>query len=327
VSFVTEDLYFHDNAAASFGGGAHADNNATTMTHVWSNVRFASNESRWGAAISLRGDWEVENARFLDNTAGYGAVYSLSSLTLHHAAFFRNTSYYGAVFVDSDGYAEVYNTVIAGNTGDLAGGIFANSTAVLYLHNSDIVGNTGYGLFCNGGAPIVTVVNVGVAYNSNAVNGGCSSASIQYGNVYGNTGGVVPSGTGNVAVDPGYVSYGDGLDPEDWDLHLHPSSALIDAGSPSLSDPDGTRSDIGAYGGPEADADYYADADADGLYDGWEEAYGLDPTVDDALDDTDGDGLDNVSELDAGTWPDVADTDGDGAEDGLEVSRGTDPLT
>jgi len=38
----------------------------------------------------------------------------------------------------------------------------------------------------------------------------------------------------------------------DWDLTLQPTSALIDAGDPAVSDPDGTNSDIGAHGGPGA---------------------------------------------------------------------------
>ena len=37
-----------------------------------------------------------------------------------------------------------------------------------------------------------------------------------------------------------------------WDLHLDTTSALIDAGDSSISDPDGGASDMGAYGGPAA---------------------------------------------------------------------------
>ena len=42
-------------------------------------------------------------------------------------------------------------------------------------------------------------------------------------------------------------------DLENWDVHLLPGSPAIDAGFPDLLDPDGTLSDIGAYGGPFAD--------------------------------------------------------------------------
>ena len=39
---------------------------------------------------------------------------------------------------------------------------------------------------------------------------------------------------------------------EDWDLHPIAGSPTEDAGDPEILDPDGTRSDIGAYGGPGA---------------------------------------------------------------------------
>ncbi|MEZ4432250.1 MAG: hypothetical protein R3F65_07535, partial [bacterium] len=45
------------------------------------------------------------------------------------------------------------------------------------------------------------------------------------------------------------------------------------------------------------------------------------------LDDTDGDGLADIEEVELGTDPEVADTDGDGLSDGFEVRYGFDPLT
>ncbi|RME53032.1 MAG: hypothetical protein D6795_05965, partial [Deltaproteobacteria bacterium] len=62
-----------------------------------------------------------------------------------------------------------------------------------------------------------------------------------------------PTGTnGNISVDPRFVDT-TGDDPLAWDLHLSSDSPLIDAGDPGILDPDGSRSDIGAYGGPEGD--------------------------------------------------------------------------
>ena len=48
------------------------------------------------------------------------------------------------------------------------------------------------------------------------------------------------------------------------------SSPLVDAGDATLFDPDGSRSDIGAYGGEHADADLFVDADADGWIVMWD---------------------------------------------------------
>jgi hypothetical protein len=44
--------------------------------------------------------------------------------------------------------------------------------------------------------------------------------------------------------DPGFVSL--------VDFHLKAGSKAIDRGNPAIKDPDGSRSDMGAYGGPSA---------------------------------------------------------------------------
>ncbi len=74
-----------------------------------------------------------------------------------------------------------------------------------------------------------------------------------------------------------------------------------------------------------------SDTDLDTMPNDFEEAFGLNPALDDANDDLDLDGVDNVTEYRLGTAPDDADTDDDGASDGEEVTRGndrelTDPL-
>ena len=48
--------------------------------------------------------------------------------------------------------------------------------------------------------------------------------------------------------------------------------------------------------------------------------------TDPTLTDTDGDGLDDLTEMTLGTDPLNPDTDGDGIVDGDEVTAGTDPL-
>ena len=77
-----------------------------------------------------------------------------------------------------------------------------------------------------------------------------------------------------------------------------------------------------------------ADTDGDGLPDGWEAAYGMDPLLantgdpcTDASADPDLDGLTNAQEAAVGTNPFQPDTDGDGMDDGWESRYGFDPTT
>jgi|GEM_PF-179679 len=68
------------------------------------------------------------------------------------------------------------------------------------------------------------------------------------------------------------------------------------------------------------------DTDNDGLNDGYEQLYGLDPYTNDATEDTDHDGLTHLEEYNAGTHPHLSDTDRDSLPDGWELDNGRNPL-
>jgi len=63
--------------------------------------------------------------------------------------------------------------------------------------------------------------------------------------------------TTNLSVDPMIVN--DDTTQGDLDFHLQKYSPLIDAGDPNILDKDGTRSDIGLYGGPYGESYVYQD--------------------------------------------------------------------
>ena len=67
------------------------------------------------------------------------------------------------------------------------------------------------------------------------------------------------------------------------------------------------------------------DADHDGMDDAWETANGLNPQIDDANFDNDGDGVTNITEFRLGLKPNNPDSDGDGLYDGDEIALGRDP--
>ncbi len=68
------------------------------------------------------------------------------------------------------------------------------------------------------------------------------------------------------------------------------------------------------------------DDDADGMPDPWEQAVGLDPTVNDAERDADEEGLVNLEDYRYDTDPLRFDSDGDGYDDLSEIIAGSDPL-
>lgn len=65
------------------------------------------------------------------------------------------------------------------------------------------------------------------------------------------------------------------------------------------------------------------DTDNDGIPDAYEIANGLNPSVNDAASDLDGDGLTNLQEYQRGTAANRADTDEDGLSDAVESNTGT----
>ena len=98
-----------------------------------------------------------------------------------------------------------------------------------------------------------------------------------------------------------------------------PGSPLLGSGSPHVEDLDRTPGDIGLTGGLDVRRGWLREAvdmDRDGMSDGWELRYGLDPARDDGSLDADGDGVSNLQEYRDYTLPDRLDTDGDGVWDG-----------
>ncbi len=112
---------------------------------------------------------------------------------------------------------------------------------------------------------------------------------------------------------------GDGLIDGTQEVQMYLTDPrTADTDGDGLSDPD----EIFTHGTDPLSAD----TDGDGMDDKWEIDHGLDPLVDDAADDPDGDGATNQEESQADTDPSNPDTDGDGIPDGWEIDMGLDPL-
>jgi len=202
----------------------------------------------------------------------------------------------GALMLEEAGAVLTHVTLLSNVAPQDGGGIHAVASELTVvnslLHSNRAVGDGG-GLWLGGGTAVLT--NVALVDNEATAGGGAfvdsGAPTITYCDAYQNTpdpyaGIADPTGIdGNVSVDPAFL---DLSNPEqaEWDLHLGLGSDLIGAGDPGIVDPDGSRSDIGPYGGPGAGG---RDRDGDG-YPEWWQPGPYDPAY--ALDDWDCDDSD-----------------------------------
>lgn len=146
--------------------------------------------------------------------------------------------------------------IVAQNVGPQGGGIMVQGefATLDFVH---VVDNAGTGIRLLSDAE-VTLTNSNVSGNRDS-NGGAINATdgiltATYSNFFDNGStpfaGFTPDREGNLEVMPGLASTSG--DVETWDFSLAAGSDLVDAGDPAVQDVDGTRADIGAYGGPEA---------------------------------------------------------------------------
>jgi len=153
------------------------------------------------------------------------------------------------IFLSTSDSARVFNNLIYVESG--VDGIRNSGVQYLQLFNNYVNGNLGTGIIV-GPEPnvvknnVVTNTNTGIEKNSTQPN-----PSIQHNDVW-NTNTIdyfnfAPDST-NLSVDPMIVN--EDTTQGELDFHLQKYSPLIDAGDPNILDRDGSRSDIGLYGGP-----------------------------------------------------------------------------
>ncbi len=134
-----------------------------------------------------------------------------------------------------DGAAVLTNLTVVLNQATTGAGVWFSGNSTGRLYNSIVATNTGDGVL----ASSTTVLQA------------------EYNNVVGNTtnysGLTDPTGTsGNISQDPLFVVLTDNGDATDEDLHLGSGSPSANTGNPdsAYNDVDGSRNDMGAYGGP-----------------------------------------------------------------------------
>ncbi|MGE0870123.1 MAG: right-handed parallel beta-helix repeat-containing protein [Kofleriaceae bacterium] len=252
------------------GGGIVVDRSAPELTDlaIAGNVADAPDAAYGGGIALIRSGARLADVDIHANTATYygGGVYHESdSSTLERVRIFGNMgpTYGGGVasYYSSPRYD---NVIVAGNDGALGGGLMMQAGSPR-LSQLTVVGNT-----CTSGCGIYAITDTAIdlddsTFSENVPSGAGgaieleagSTVTIGYSNFFGNgaspfSGMPSPIGAnGNLGVDPKFID-DVGADPGAWNLKLGPTSQLRNAGDPSVLDLDGSRSDIGAFGGPLA---------------------------------------------------------------------------
>jgi predicted outer membrane repeat protein len=225
------------------------------------DVVFDSNSTGFrGGAIGIdSGSLVATDCRFTGNSSGSyaGAIYlgSGASASLTRCIFDQNTaSYGGAISTDSNSTLSIENAIFANNTANFGGSLDLDGTNTLsYI---TFVGNTASSAASAIWGTCDTTATGLVFYdNSNYAVNVCSSFSMSY-SLYGTSdlyGGSWVDAGGNLWGANGYSasfsSYSaDGVYNDDLRL----TGDGVDQADPSCSDVDGSRCDMGAYGGPNA---------------------------------------------------------------------------
>ncbi len=352
------------------GGGLHVDGDVRA-DEICATGNAANNNG--GGIAVFTGSLDIEDSLIQGNASGgFGGgvhVFEGAQLTMRRTHIIDNSALDGGGLSNHGGPVDVSNTVFAGNIADSdGGGIYIEFTEV-----DDPFGDpyepamtVRYSTFHANEASYrgQAIANLGGDLDfANSVfteHTGANTATYAWYHyreetttldyvAYRGGGGWDHTDQwwwGALRGDPRYVEVDPSRPIAEWDLHLSPDSAYVDAGDPAEVDPDGSPADLGAYGGPGAcvavadpfttprwgacpgpswDYAWNDDRDGDGVTDAYEYANGLDIWIADDTSDPDGDGLDNAGEFAATTQADVADSDDDGVNDGTELAISSDP--
>lgn len=310
-SLKVADSFFGGNQAGTYGA-ALASLGADTLWLEGSEL-IGNGGAYGGGALMLAdgSDVRVAHNLFCGNEAGTGGAAWVARVQSDDHLWINNRfvdnsadSGGGALRVQESEGIILRNNTWVGNHAAESGGVLAVADVVGdFVNNAVAWTGAGDGLF---GLDEEASDGLVVSYNAFFENTGT------------HTGGALGAPTaeeGNIEADPALLSWLDDGDCENDDLLPSPDSPLLDAGHPEVLDPTGGRSDIGAYGGAEAQ---WVDADGDGAFDR-DDCDDTDPDLSPFHDEV-CDGLDNTCDgvvdedpVDGDVW--YADADGDGFGD------------
>jgi hypothetical protein len=200
-------------------------------------------------AVAFIADNEISVGR----GAGIGITWDASAVVLRN----RISGYWKGIGTFGTSWATVRNNAVFDNLG---WGLVATGESFMEATNNVIVrnGNCGFALWSDEATGLLT--NNIIAENGWReewvcpqvgvwMNGDPSSFPIEHNDVWGNAAGDyrdmddLTGSSGNISLDP--------LFADSLNFRLRPASPAIDAGSRSVTDRNGSPSDLGVYGGPQ----------------------------------------------------------------------------
>ena len=251
-TLTLQDVEVRENAASS----SAYSNQAAGIALIASTATFTD--------VLVAGNQAIGDG-YYGTTRGVGLLVSDSELDVTRLRVVDNAATaheaYGVGVAVLNGSLTGTNVVIAGNgldaTDPIGAGLYTSNAEVslgqaVFSANGPVGANASGSAFAASGGR-VTVHNTSLEDHTTGGPVWSDDAELEgsYTNVWSSSGAEVPDGEGNLSTEPLYVDTSPKL-AEHWDLRLDPASGLVDAGDPSLTDLDGSRSDIGAYGGAEA---------------------------------------------------------------------------
>jgi len=226
------DTYYVD----SFGGGLCFESSNATLSGVDVLRNFA--EQGGGLFVDELSAVSASQGWFISNTATDGGSVDVEgsvSLTNIASLFNSATGYCGGAMANGGTLNET-NVTHAGDDSVSGGQVCATAASSAAITDTIVYGATGLGVYSSGGSLI------NLTYND------------VYGNTLGNYSGVTdPTGTsGNLSANPLFSAWTDDGNSANDDITLGSGSPAINTGdtSSTMFDPDGSRNDMGAYGGP-----------------------------------------------------------------------------
>ncbi len=297
------DLTVVDNTAANSGGGLYLSyQSAASVDGLDARGNVADRDYGGGVYAYGNTDLAVAHATVCGNTADEGggvyASYNTASAWTN-TVLQENLANYGAgsSFVYEYGLEMTNNTVVGNDAAKDGGGFYLYGVHGAFTNNLVAFSQDGDGM---------------VVDDSDSATSSTFTYNDWYSNAADDASGYVTTAdlatmAGNLFVDPDLYDYTLDGDCTNDVLLPNGTSPLIDGGDPSILDPDGSVSDIGAYGGPGSEIE---DDDGDG-YASAIDCDDTDATINPGAAEVVGDGIDQDCDGADLTAADL-DKDGDG---------------